>query len=755
VVRFPLRYKFILWIAFLVTFIIITASLFSLYHITRILTDGLENPGTSLAAALSSMLPDAFKNKSAKELSQLAEHIVKASENVIEINVFDPGWKYIAHASKNGSPSREGEFLPREERAKYAAAKKASRIHYQQGENGFAEFGSLIKDEGGRFGFVSIKYSTEHFTREIDTAIKFIICLALISLFAGITLSVFMANFITRKLNMLIQRVELVARGDYSKQADITSSDEIGLLSARFNEMTQGLLEKTRIMRFVPENITTLVKNDSDFFKESGVERKVTVLFIDIRNFTGLSESNPPDEMIKMLNGYLEAMTEVIKRNGGVVDKFIGDAIMAVFYPDENCDDEIRAVTCAIQMTEELWHFNHVRETAGRFKIQVGIGINTGRVIAGMIGSSSGRLDYTVIGDAVNLASRLEGMSKNGKYTRIVVSEATFAAVKNIFDGELMQQDSVKGKKETVKMYEIIGLKDIDGLIAGLASRDEKDRYNSVSMIGLTGRPELIKNILPMINDGSHLVKMASVAALKNLMLMDFELVKLLFGVLENETDVRVISNFVLEIGLIGEDEDRERLVKYMDHEDPRVRANAIESIGYIKNRAFIAGVLEKKLSDPNNRNRANAAIRLYQLGDLAGLKTLLEMCRDASNYLMRASGAYGLGEITSKEQARVIAEKLESAGDYFSPGRLELLESARLTLENLLSDVENIVKVNAARALGRMGNPLSITALVNVIKTANPRDDVYQPALGALKELTSPNVFKQIERRFIDGIKD
>jgi len=258
-----------------------------------------------------------------------------------------------------------------------------------------------------------------------------------------------------------------------------------------------------------------------------------------------------------------------------------------------------------------------------------------------------------------------------------------------------------------------------------------------------------------MINDGSHLVKMASVTALKNLMLMDFELVKLLFGVLEKETDVRVISNFVLEIGLIGEDEDREKLVKYMDHEDPRVRANAIESIGYIKDRGFIAGVLEKKLSDPNNRNRANAAIRLYQLGDLTGLKTLLEMCLDGSNYLMRASGAYGLGEITSKEQARVIAEKLENAGDYFSAERLELLESGRLTLEKLLRDEESIVKVNAARALGRMGTPLSITALVDIIKTAHPKDDVYQPALGALKELTSPNVFKHIERRFIDGIKD
>ncbi len=752
-VKFALKYKFILWIAFLVTFIIVTASSFSLYHVTRILTAGLETPGVNMAAALASMLPAAFKNKSGEELSSMAKHIVKASSNITEIIVYDKNWVCLAHANNGDSPSLMGKPLPRADRVKYMSAKTASRIHYETSEN-FAEFGALINDSGARFGFVSIKYTTAHYDNEIKTAFNFIKALSFISLFAGIALSVLMANFITRKLKTLIERVERVARGDYSKQAEIVSSDEIGLLSARFNEMTQGLLEKTRIMRFVPETLTSAVKNDSDFFKQSGIERKVTVLFIDIRNFTGMSESNPPDEMIKMLNGYLDAMTEVIKRNNGVVDKFIGDAIMAVFYPDDNFDDEIRAVTCAIQMNEALWHFNHARETSGSFKIQVGVGINTGKVIAGMIGSNSGRLDYTVIGDTVNLASRLEGLSKEGKYTKIVVSETTYEAVKNIFDAELMPPMEVKGKKEIVKLYEIIGLKDIDKLIAGLDSPDDRRRYDAVSMIGLTGRPELIKNILPMINDSSHLVKMASVSALKNLMLMDFELVKLLFGVLEAETNTHVISNFVLEIGLIGEDEDRKRLLKYIDHDDARVRANAIESIGYIIDKSFITGVLEKKLYDSNNRNRANAAIRLYQLGETSGVKALIEMCDDGSNYLMRASGAYGIGEITSKEQARVIAEKIDNINDFFSDGRLALLETARLKLEALLDDAETIVKINAARALGRMGNPLAVTALVNKIKGLNHKDELYQPALDALKELSSPNVFRQLERRFIDGIK-
>lgn len=752
-VRFPLRYKFILWIAFLVAFIIAAASSVSFHHISRVLTEGLETPGVNLAAALSTMLPDAFRSKSPEELAGLASHIVRASANIVEISVFDTDWKYIVNARRDGSPSLVGTILPREDRARYAGTRAASRIPLES-DDSFAEFGSPVKDSGSRFGFITIRYSTAQFKREINTAINFIIAISLLSLVAGIALSVIMANFITRKLNALIERVEQVARGDYSKQDAILSHDEIGLLSARINEMTQGLLEKTRIMRFVPETLTSIVKNDSDFFRESGVERKVTVLFIDIRNFTGLSESHAPGEMLKMLNSYLETMTAVIKRNGGVVDKFIGDAIMAVFYPDENSDDEIRAVTCAIQMTEELWHFNHARESRGQFGIRIGVGINTGMVIAGMIGSSSGRLDYTIIGDTVNLASRLESLSRDGRHTHIVVSETTFEAVKNIFDAEPMPPALVKGKKEPVRLYEIIGLKDIDRLIAGLSSPDEKQRYNAVSMIGLTGRPELIKNIIPIINDPSPLVKMAAVPALKNLMLIDSELTRLLFGVLEKESDERVISNFVLEIGSIGDDEDRKRLMKYIDHPDARVRANAIESIGIMKDRGFISKVLENKLSDPHNRNRANAAIRLYQLGELSGLKTLIAMCRDIGNYMMRASGAYGIGEITSKEQARVIAEKLASENDIFAPERLSLLDEARITLETLLDDPENIVRVNAARALGRMGNPLAITALVNRIKNLARSDELYRHVLDALKELTSPNVFKQLEKRFIDKIE-
>jgi len=226
-----------------------------------------------------------------------------------------------------------------------------------------------------------------------------------------------------------------------------------------------------------------------------------------------------------------------------------------------------------------------------------------------------------------------------------------------------------------------------------------------------------------------------------------------MFETIGTETDPFVISHFILEIGLLGDDNDRKKLIGYIDHDDARVRANAIESAGLISDKEYIIKLLESRLSDSNNRNRSNAAIRLYQLGELSGLDTLIKMCVDRENYLMRASGAYGIGEITSKEQARVIAEKLEDKNAALAPLRLEKLECARIMLEKLLTDDEMIVKTNAARALGRMGNPLSITVLVENLKKYKRSEAFYCNLLAALKELTSPNVFAMIEKKFVDGI--
>ncbi|MEM7016192.1 MAG: adenylate/guanylate cyclase domain-containing protein [Pseudomonadota bacterium] len=186
-----------------------------------------------------------------------------------------------------------------------------------------------------------------------------------------------------------------------------------------------------------------------------GEERQATILFSDIRGFTTLSENRSPKEILQLLNEYLSEISTVIDRNHGVVDKYVGDEVMALFgAPLQRPDDAANAVRTALKMREALTGMNQSFQQRGMPEISLGIGINTGLVVAGNMGSET-RLNYTVIGDSVNLASRLEGLTKQYG-VELVVSESTKAAALEFVYREL-DKVRVKGKLEPVKIYEVMG----------------------------------------------------------------------------------------------------------------------------------------------------------------------------------------------------------------------------------------------------------------------------------------------------------
>ncbi|WP_457641173.1 CHASE2 domain-containing protein [Persephonella sp.] len=203
-----------------------------------------------------------------------------------------------------------------------------------------------------------------------------------------------------------------------------------------------------------PEIVDQIVKNPEKLGL-GGDEKDITVLFADIRNFTSITEKLTPHQIVTLLNIYFDKMTEIILKNKGLLDKYIGDAIMAVFnaplsvqdHPDKACET-------AILMTEELKNINRILSKKGLPPIRIGIGINTGNAVIGNLGSSF-RFEYTAIGDTVNLASRLESLNRIYG-TSIIVSHYTVEKVKKRFLFRKIDKVKVKGKEEAVIIYELM-----------------------------------------------------------------------------------------------------------------------------------------------------------------------------------------------------------------------------------------------------------------------------------------------------------
>lgn len=270
----------------------------------------------------------------------------------------------------------------------------------------------------------------------------------------------FVARQVSQPLKALADQARLVQEGEFGTQVNVTQLDEVGRLAGAFNEMTRGLADKQRIHDLLgkvvsPAIAVELLRNQE--IQLGGEEREVTILFMDIRNFTPLCEGHSPTQVLDMLNFYLTRMSEVIGAHGGVVDKFIGDAIMAIFgAPLRHDDDPDRAVRAALKMAEELGSVMLALQSKGFPPFRIGIGINTDVVMVGNMGSKD-RLNYTVIGDGVNVASRLESATKELGHL-IVISDATLKKTRGRYITEDLGLVMVKGKSQGVRAHAVLAL---------------------------------------------------------------------------------------------------------------------------------------------------------------------------------------------------------------------------------------------------------------------------------------------------------
>jgi len=217
-------------------------------------------------------------------------------------------------------------------------------------------------------------------------------------------------------------------------------------------ELARRVVERQALERFLSSNIVEKILANPNEIHLGGENQTVTILFSDIRGFTRMSEHMEPHAVVELLNEYFSEMTDLIFDSGGTLDKYLGDGIMAVYgAPLPKPDDALRATKTAMEMQRALVALNRDWESRGQQPLRMGVGVNTGPVTAGNIGSAK-RMDYTVIGDAVNLASRL---CSNAAGAQILVSESTYLQLNGRIPAQRLEPIRVKGKETPVELYEV------------------------------------------------------------------------------------------------------------------------------------------------------------------------------------------------------------------------------------------------------------------------------------------------------------
>jgi class 3 adenylate cyclase len=270
-----------------------------------------------------------------------------------------------------------------------------------------------------------------------------LLVLGLVAIGAGVAGSAMLARSITRPVAQLVEGTQAVARGNYEFELAVARNDELGELASSFNTMTRGLREREAMSKFVSQSTVEMIQAQPRRGGSGTERRRVTVFFSDIRGFTAMAERLTPEEAISRLNQVLRAQAEIVARFKGDVDKFIGDAVFAVFSGD---DMAVNAIRCGVEVNRAM---RQLAESHPDMPIDVGIGIATGEVILGAVGSNE-RLDYTALGSTVNLGARLCSAAAKRE---ILLSEETYRLVRDFIAAEPMEPVAVKGFAEPVKTF--------------------------------------------------------------------------------------------------------------------------------------------------------------------------------------------------------------------------------------------------------------------------------------------------------------
>ena len=326
-------------------------------------------------------------------------------------------------------------------------------------------YAPVLDEKGNVIGLLGLDMLANNEYNLVNDLFWLYIGIVIISMLLTVSAAYLMGGLLTRPVNILRTGAERVRNRQFDTEITIKTNDELEVLGDTFNAMTREIrdfsanLQKQNqaFFRFVPTEFVQILGKDNAVDINAGESNvlRMSVLFSDIRSFTTISEDMTPSEVLDFVNSYLEVMEPVIHDHGGFIDKYLGDGIMALFIERDGISSANRAVNAAVAMQRELSGFNEFRKDQGVAPILTGMGIATGDVIIGTVGTQT-RLDTTVLGHSVNMASRLESLTPSYGIS-ILITEDTFSDLADPEQYMHREIDTViaKGMRKPNLLYEI------------------------------------------------------------------------------------------------------------------------------------------------------------------------------------------------------------------------------------------------------------------------------------------------------------
>jgi len=428
----------------------------------KLLKKQIEDHGSTISAQLADSSKELILADDKLSLSVLTQNMA-SNENIQGTSVFDDRGELLA---SSGISPIEDKANGTRIQAMLTAENQSLEWSYQHQSNSIENMVSFLQPvmfQDIRAGYVMLTVSRASLDQALADSVRAITAATLLMITLAVMISYFMSRKVSQPIHQLMDASDAISKGELTYRISERRNDEIGNLITAFNSMADGLLKKTQVenafSRFVSTNVAKQILSDLDNVEIGGEHVKGTVLFADIVGYTDISENLQPREIANLLNEYFGYIGEACKLYKGTIDKFMGDCAMVVFgIPEQDEDHRFNSVACAVLIQRLVERLNTDRSKRGQFPVQFRLGINTGEMLAGNMGSND-RMEFTVVGDAVNLASRLCTFAAPGE---IVINKDIYThndISKRILASEY-KPIQLRSKKYPVATYRVEGLLD-------------------------------------------------------------------------------------------------------------------------------------------------------------------------------------------------------------------------------------------------------------------------------------------------------